>query len=43
MERLAPLALAPADLTDDLCAPVEQRQDLVVNPVDRRAQRGEIV
>ena len=28
---------------DDLGAPVEQRQDLIVDAVDRRAQRREIV
>ena len=43
VERLAPLALAAPDLAHHLGAPVEQRQDLIVDAVDRRAQRREIV
>ena len=38
VERLAPLALVAADLAHHLGAPVEQRQDLIVDGVDRRAQ-----
>ena len=42
VERLAPLALVAPDLAHHLGAPVEQRQDLIVDAVDRRAQRREI-
>jgi len=43
VKGLAPLALAAPDLAYDLRAPVEQREDLIVDTVDRRAQRREIV
>src|SRR4029079_14674767 len=43
VEGLATLALAPADLLDDLGPAIEQRQDLIVDAVDRRAQLREIV
>ena len=43
VERLAPLALAAADLAHHLGAPVEQRQDLIVDGIYRGAQAREIV
>ena len=43
MEGLAALALAAPDLAHDLGAPVEQREDLIVDTIDRLTQRREIV
>ena len=43
VERLAPLTLVAPDLAHHLGAPVEQRQYLIVDAVDRRAQRREIL
>ena len=42
VEGLAPLALDLADPPHDLGAPVEQREDLVVDRVDLRPQRREL-